>query len=108
MVTLTKDFTMTRSSRNRDHHGPDLRGSYLGDDLPGGRVRCELQIARTRVSVEIPAEVLERQRLPGMNEIVLRVPGERLLPVEPAPLLSEAQQRIADRWILEMQDFDRF
>ncbi|HUG89601.1 MAG TPA: hypothetical protein VML55_02125 [Planctomycetaceae bacterium] len=108
MVTLTKDFTMTRPSRNRDPRTLDLRGSYFADDLSDGRVRCRLQIGRMNVPVEIPAEVLERHQMFEAVDIVLHVPGEKLLPVETAALLSEAQQRVADRWIAEMRDFDRF
>ena len=98
----------TSSNQIAEEHWIDLRGSYPGEDLYRGRTRCILQIGRTNLPVDIPAEVLEKHRMVRADEIVLRIPGEEMLPVQAAPILSEAQQKNADRWIAEMQDFDRF
>lgn len=96
------------SNQIADEGWIDLRGSYPGEELYRARTRCVLQIGRTNLPVDIPAEVLEKHRMIRCDEVVLRIPGEEMLPVEAAPFLSEAQQKSADCWIAEMEDFDRF
>ncbi|MBW3542827.1 MAG: hypothetical protein KY476_21400 [Planctomycetes bacterium] len=73
-----------------------------------GRVRCVLQIGRSNLPIDLPAEILEKHRMLAADEVRLRIPGEEELAVDVVPLLSSAQQRTSDAWLREMQDFDRF
>lgn len=108
MTTLMKECTMAFPSRDCDEGFMNRGRSELDDRSRGGRVRCMLKIARTNLPVDLPLEVLEKFRLLRSGEIILRLPGGEIVPVTTRPVLTDAQQRAADRWVAEMEDFDRF
>ncbi len=108
MIALMNRFSMNQEIRNRRRLPLDLCGPYVGDDLDSRVVRCYLQIARTSVAVDIPADLLHKHRLGGRGGVVLHLPGERMARVETAPLLTDSEQKLANGWSSEMEDFDRF
>ena len=58
--------------------------------------------------MEIPSRVIDTHRLRGAGGIVLHLPGEHL-PLSTTPAkLSETEQKAANGWSTEMEDFDRF
>lgn len=109
MIALMKEPRMDQQFRNRQRFSIDLCGPYAADECESRDVRCDLQIERTHLVVDIPAEVLRRHRLAGSSgDIVLRIPGEPTVPVNAAPPLTEKQRKSAAAWSAEMHDFDRF
>jgi hypothetical protein len=109
MIARFKEHSMDQRFRNRRQFPIDLCGPYAGDENESSEVRCELQIARMHVAVDIPAEVLRKYRLEGGgSEIVLRIPGVQPFQVNAAPQLTETQRKSANAWSAEMHDFDRF
>lgn len=109
MVTLARELRMDHHSFSAARLQRNLCGPYLSEETESGHVRCYLQIARTRIPVDVPADVLAGHRLLGNKDaIVLRLPGEAAVRVNATPILTEKQQTAADRWIAEMEDFDRF
>ena len=97
MIALQKEFSMNRQ----------LFGSYAGEEVGAGEVRCWLEAGHARVMVQIPEELLRLQRSSG-GPFVLRVPSQEPIPVESQPLLTECEQRRARGWSAEMEGFDRF
>lgn len=109
MVTMARKLTMDQQSFSASRRQRDLCGPYLGEETGLDRVRCYLQIADRSVAVDVPAELIRAHRFVlGHDQIVLRVPGEAVASVEVLPILTEKQQRTTNRWIAEMEDFDRF
>lgn len=108
MIALTRKFSMNQEIRNRRRLPMDLCGPYVCDEADSRPVRCYLQIARANVAVDIPADLLSKRSLGGQGGIVLHLPGERVVSVEAAPILSERDQKTANSWSTEMEDFDRF
>jgi hypothetical protein len=109
MIAMMKEHRMDQHFRNRPRFPTNLCGPYVSDESESFEVRCDLQIARAHVAVEIPADVLRKYRLSGgLGEIVLRIPGEEPAPVNNTPPLTEKQRKTATAWSAEMHDFDRF
>jgi hypothetical protein len=98
MIALQKEFSMNRQTF----------GSYLGEEVGAGEVRCWLEAGHARVMVQIPAELLRLQRSTDGTPFVLRVPSQESIPVESQSLLTESQQKRARGWSAEMEGFDRF
>lgn len=109
MMTLTKELSMHQPSFDRVRRQKDLCGPYISDAGESRPVRCYLQIAGSTVAVDVPSDVLGMRRVVGpRDEVVLRVPGEELAAVEVRPIQTKREQRMANQWIAEMEDFDRF
>ena len=109
MIAMIKEPSMDQQFRNRRRFPIDLCGPYAGDESETFEVRCDLQIARAHVAIDIPADMLRKYRLQGGDgEIVLRIPGEQHFQVNVTPLLTDKQQKSAAGWSAEMHDFDRF
>ena len=109
MMTLTKELTMEQPSFDRIRLQRDLCGPYIADARDSRPIRCHLQIAHSTIAVDIPAEILGAHRLlGGHDDVILRVPGEEIASVEIRPIQSKREQQLANRWISEMEDFDRF
>jgi hypothetical protein len=109
MIARIKELSMDQQFRNRRRFPIDLCGPYPGDEPDCSATRCDLQIGLSHVAVDIPAAVLRNLRLnDSHSEIMLRIPGEQRLPVNVTPLLTDEQQKAADGWSAEMNDFDRF
>lgn len=108
MIVSTREFSMSQEIRNRRRLPLDLCGPYVGDEIDSKQVRCYLQIARSNVAIDLPANLVDKYRIDGIGKVVLHLPGERVVPVETAPLRSESEPKTADGWSLEMEDFDRF
>jgi hypothetical protein len=107
MIAMMKELSMNQehSRRRRFPIGARRPLNYAADS---STARCYLQIGSAQVPVDVPVRALRKHERDGDETILLRVPGERIVPVESAPLLSERQQRLAREWWTEMEDFDRF
>jgi len=108
MIASMPRFTMSQEISNRRRLPLDLCGPYVGDEVDTRNVCCLLQIARTNVAVDIPADLLHKHRLGGQGGVVLHLPGERMVRVETAPLLTDNEQKLVNGWSAAMEDFDRF
>ena len=107
MVDLTKELSMNQEHprRRRFPNGARRPLNYEADSCTA---RCYLQIGGAQVPVDVPARALRKHERDGDETILLRVPGEHVIPVEAAPLLSKREQSLAREWWTEMEDFDRF
>ncbi|MBW3597430.1 MAG: hypothetical protein KY475_09160 [Planctomycetes bacterium] len=103
MISLAKEFTMNRSSLNS--LGPDSRGVLLGVRSSAELIPCFFEVSRTRMPIQVPAQLLSEHRRSGLGDIVLTVAAEARPVRERAAL---PQQREANQWLAEMEDFDRF
>jgi len=108
MVAMKKEFAMSQRFGSRQRFATNLCGPYACDEIDETRVTCYLEIAHSRLAVDIPASLVEQCRAGAQGDIFLRLPGQRVAHVEPAPLLSDAEQKAAKGWSAEMSDFDRF
>ena len=106
MIAMMREPRMNRDLQSRRRFSADLCGPYACDAAAAQPVRCYLQIAGSDVAIDIPAEALENRRL-GRSEIVLHLPGERVT-LREAPRVTEKEQKAANGWSVEMEDFDRF
>lgn len=106
MIALRKEFAMSQRFGSRQRFATDLCGPYACDEINDSRVTCYLEIAQTRLAVDVPFDLVEQCRN-GMHTINLRMPGQHVA-VEPARLLSDREQKTARGWTAEMTDFDRF
>jgi hypothetical protein len=104
MVTLVKDFEVNDTFNDGFSLAP--RGGMFGDSS-GELVHCLLHISRTTLPIDIPARLLAEHRR-SSGEILLAVSAEETAPVRRAPELRPAEQREAEAWLTEMEDFDRF
>ncbi|HET6881999.1 MAG TPA: hypothetical protein VFI31_17665 [Pirellulales bacterium] len=98
---------MSQRFGSRQRFALDLCGPYACDEIQETSVPCYLELGRTRVAVNLPAELVERCRAVKPS-FVLRLPGDRTVPVETARLLTEEERQTANGWSAEMADFDRF
>lgn len=104
MISVTTRFN-SLEILNRRRLILDLCGPYAGEDIEPRDVRCYLQIAGANLPVDI-SEALVRSAADGA--VVLHLPGERMVPVETAPLVTDNEQKLSSGWCSEMEDFDRF
>lgn len=98
---------MSQRFGNRNRFATNLIGPYACDEVDDAQVTCYLEIADTRLVVDIPADVLKDYRLSN-GHVTLRIPGERVIPIKTAKALTDREQRLASGWSSEMADFDRF
>lgn len=96
MPTQPTIVRTTRIERSED-------GSRSGD-LPF--VACHLCAGGARFPVELPAHAV--RLFEAADPLVLVHPSGSSIPIIPVRSLTESEQRIADRWLSEMQDFNRF
>jgi hypothetical protein len=108
MIAFMKESRMSQRIGNRRRFALDLCGPYACDEMEDTRVPCYLEIAGANVAVEIPSRLIEQHRLRGAGGIVLHLPGERLPLITSPAKLSETEQKAANGWLAEMEDFDRF
>jgi len=86
----------------------ELCGPYADEEVASRQLCCWLQVGHTKVAVQISTEVLRDPHLHDRGEIVLHVPNQRPMEVEPRAILTAGQQRNVHGWTAEMADFDRF
>ena len=108
MIAIRKEFAMSQRFGSRQRFILDLCGPYLGEETEDAPVRCYLNIAHTEIAIDLPAHVLRQYRWGGPGSILLRLPGERVAPVETPIILTESDQQTANGWSAERADFDRF
>ena len=108
MVAMRKEFAMSQRFGSRQRFATDLCGPYACDEIEETRVTCYLEIAHHRLAIDIPTDLVEHCRAGANGDVFLRLPGHRVARVEPAALMSDAEQKVAKGWSAEMSDFDRF
>ncbi|MGH7134285.1 MAG: hypothetical protein ACREHD_01010, partial [Pirellulales bacterium] len=85
---------MSQRFGSRQRFALDLCGPYACDEIQETSVPCYLELGRTRVEVNLPAELVERCRA-GKPKLALRLPGDRTVPVESARLLTVEERQAA-------------
>jgi hypothetical protein len=117
MITLSKDIRQETSrfaplkelSMDLQHRLPvELCGPYAGEEAASRQVCCWLQVGHAKVAVQLSTEVLRDSHLHDRGEIVLHVPNQRPMVVEPQAILTPSQQNNVHGWTAEMENFDRF
>ena len=108
MIALRKEFAMSQRFGSRQRFATDLCGPYACDEVHDTHVTCYLEIGRTRLAVDVPSDLVEQCRSGVHGGITLCLPGLHVTRVEPAPMLSDKEQKAARGWSAEMADFDRF
>jgi hypothetical protein len=108
MIAFNKEFAMSQRFGSRQRFARDLCGPYACDEIEDTSVPCYLELGRTRVAVSLPAQLVDQCRCGAPGSLVLRLPGDRIAPVETARLLTEEERQTANGWSTEMADFDRF
>ena len=108
MIAINKEFAMSQRFGSRQRFAFDLCGPYAYEELDDTSVLCYLELGRTRVAVSLPAQLVEQCRRATQNGLVLRLPGDRVAPVETGWQLTDEERQTANGWSAEMADFDQF